>query len=195
MNLELTHWPLGPSSGARELAPHGNGRCMPNVVILADWHNVPRGSSIHEAQDIFAPRGTPVLAPIGGRIAVSTYTPRGGYNVKIANRYGTVQLSHFDQQPLVQRGNTVVSGQQLGVVGNSGAPRACPHLHIGARDLRGNAINLYPQLSRLAETAPEVRRPSRRETATRLDSKQGVNPLWIAGLLTVLAIASQENEQ
>jgi len=170
VSLQLTHWPLGASSGVRERAPSDRGNCMPGVVILADWHDVPRRRGPHHAQDIFAPRGTPVLAPIAGRIAFASYTPNGGYNVKIAARQGTVQLSHFDQQPLVQRGDVVTSGQQLGVVGNSGAPHACPHLHIGARDLRGNAINLYSQLSALSAFAPQIRRPRELSTPLARDS-------------------------
>lgn len=191
MSLTLTHWPLGPSSGVQEETPGARpGNCMTRVVMLADWHDVQRRRGAHRAQDIFAPRGTPVLAPIGGRIAFAGYTPNGGYNVKIAAAQGTVQMSHFDAQPLVQRGDMVTSGQALGKVGNTGAPHACPHLHIGARDLRGNAINLYSQLSALSDFAPQIRRP--RELTRPPVSRGGAGALF--GLLAIVAIAAKAND-
>lgn len=137
---------------------------MRAVALLGDWHDAGRGEQRHEAQDIMAPRGTPVLSPVRGTVAFVGETTQGGYNVRLRTTSGTVQLSHFDAPPMVEQGERVTVGQQLGVVGNSGqrASRTCPHLHIGARDRQGRAINLYDELRALRP--PTVSRPDGRPT-------------------------------
>lgn len=167
MSLTLTHWPLGapPEGAPRERAPSGNGYCMERVIMLADWHDATRRRGAHHAQDIFAPRGTPVLSPIAGRIAFVGDGGSGGNNLKIVTPEGSIQISHLDRPPLVVRGERVSPGQPLGVVGNTGARHTCPHLHIGARNSSGVAINIYDQLTALSVGAPGLRRPRTRTNA------------------------------
>lgn len=193
----LQAWPLGDASDATETAPHGRGQCMQRVVLLGDWHDAGRGTQLHQAQDIFAPRGTPVLSPVAGRVASSGMTESGGYSVRLTNRQGSIQLSHFDAPPLVQVGDTVTVGQQLGVVGNTGrrASRTCPHLHIGARTPSGQAINLYSELRALAP-ASRVR-PSRDRGVPTLDqavSRGASTGAAVAFALALVAIAASKRQ-
>ena len=155
---EITRWPLGEAApGPREPHPTRAGRyCGARVALYADWHDAERGASVHEAQDIFAPRGTPVLAPASGRVLRSAAStgpaPSGGGDVRLVTpARSQIQLSHLDAPPLVRAGDTVVAGQLLGAVGSSGsAARTCPHLHIGMRDRDRVAVRLYDRLRALA---------------------------------------------
>jgi murein DD-endopeptidase MepM/ murein hydrolase activator NlpD len=83
--------------------------------------------------DIFAERGTPVLAIGAGTITSAGYSDIGGYNVSIKLDNGLVAYyAHMDQPPSVQQGQRVEAGQQVGVVGDSGNAKGTgTHLHFG----------------------------------------------------------------
>src|SRR6185503_1628160 len=92
-----------------------------------------RGQRGHEAIDIMAPRGQPVLAAEGGRIAKLFTSERGGLTIyefdpteKYAYYYA--HLDHYADG--LARGEKVMRGQTIGYVGSTGnAGAAGPHLH------------------------------------------------------------------
>lgn len=176
MSAYLDVWPLGEASTQRQPRP-GGGMCMARIRLLGDWHAASRsGGTAHHAQDIFAPPGTPVKAPISGRVEFAGQTPNGGNNVRIRKGNVTVQLSHFRDAPRVHAGDTVRAGDVVGVVGNTGAraSRTCSHLHIGVRD-RGRAVNIYPELVALMpprglERPRDAPRPERLPEWLRVDA-------------------------
>jgi peptidoglycan LD-endopeptidase LytH len=106
----------------------------------------------HEAIDIAAPRGTPVLAVENGTIERLFRSVRGGLTVYQfdPSRTYAYYYAHLDryQIGLSERDN-VRRGQTLGFVGTSGnAPADAPHLHFAIFVLtpeklwwRGEAIN------------------------------------------------------
>ena len=201
----LTAWPLGtpPPADAREPRPSGHGFCTARVRLTGDWHDAPRGNGPHLAQDIFAPRGTPILAPIMGRVEAAHETPNAGWNVRLRGVDTRITLAHMDGPPLVSRDEVVQVGTQLGVVGNTGrrARTTCPHLHIQASAVRSRqAINLYDDLVALMPSAAHLSpAPVGHPTAsvTQLDAqdeRRGGGGLLLAftGLgLGALAIAKQ----
>lgn len=165
----LEVWPLGAPTA--NVMPHPSGRegrmCMARVALLGDWHNASRSRGAHGAQDIFAPRGTPILAPISGRVTTSTDGALGGWQVAIQGPRARVLLSHMAERPLVQVGDTVEAGQQVGLVGNTGstALRSCPHLHIALYAMPGRRlVNAYNDLVRLMPEG-EVLRPEPEDIA------------------------------
>lgn len=168
----LDVWPLGPPTD--DIVPHPSGReghaCMRAVALLGDWYGAERGTRAHGAQDIFAPRGTAILSPIDGFVALSHYTTSGGWTVTIRGARAQVVLSHMAEAPYVQQGDTVRAGEQVGVVGNTGAraSRTCPHLHIGVRRMPGRVlVNPYPDLLALAPPSARLpTRPAQRERRT-----------------------------
>jgi murein DD-endopeptidase MepM/ murein hydrolase activator NlpD len=91
-------------------------------------HGSNRGGS-----DIFAPRGTPVVAMRGGTVSSAGTDGVGGNNVLIQGDDGLIYYyAHMDQAPMVEPGAKVAAGQQLGVVGDSGNAKGTgPHLHMG----------------------------------------------------------------
>jgi murein DD-endopeptidase MepM/ murein hydrolase activator NlpD len=84
------------------------------------------------AADIFAERGTPVVAMQSGTVMWARNDSIGGYNVGIRQDDGLVAYyAHMDQPPLVQEGQRVDTGQQIGTVGDSGNAKGTgPHLHF-----------------------------------------------------------------
>ena len=109
---------------------------------LTDTFHEKRGTRIHEATDILAPRGTPVLAVDEGRIAKLFTSAGGGITVYVADPTNQViyYYAHLDAyQPGLREGMTVRMGDVLGTVGTTGnAPPNTPHLHfaIGEMDAR-----------------------------------------------------------
>lgn len=91
------------------------------------------GAREHHGVDIFAPRGTPVLAATEGRVARVGTNRLGGRVVWLRDELRGLRLyyAHLDRQ-LVERGERVAPGDTLGLVGNSGNARTTPpHLHFG----------------------------------------------------------------
>lgn len=91
------------------------------------------GRRSHEGVDIFASRGTPVVAPTDGYVN-RVGTNRLGGNVvwmRDRERGHAYYFAHLDKQ-LVESGIQVQQGDTLGLVGNTGnAHTTPPHLHFG----------------------------------------------------------------
>jgi murein DD-endopeptidase MepM/ murein hydrolase activator NlpD len=91
------------------------------------------GRRTHHGVDIFARRGTPVIAAAGGIVSSVGKNGLGGNVVWVA-RPGRRELhyyAHLDQQ-LVAPGTLVNAGDVIGTVGNTGNARHTPpHLHFG----------------------------------------------------------------
>jgi len=91
------------------------------------------GTRSHRGIDIFAPRGTPVLAAIDAWVSHVGTTPVGGKVVWIQDPFSPLRLyyAHLDSQR-VAPGQYVPAGTILGTVGNTGNARTTsPHLHFG----------------------------------------------------------------
>jgi len=94
---------------------------------------VPRpGDRSHHGVDIFAPRGTPVVAAAPGVVSRVNETSLGGKVVRLRATLGnSLYSSHLDRQS-VSSGMQVAIGDTLGFVGNTGNARTTPpHLHFG----------------------------------------------------------------
>jgi hypothetical protein len=91
------------------------------------------GARDHHGIDIFAPRGTPVVAATAGTVSRVEETSRGGRVVWLrdARRSQSIYYAHLDSQ-VVTNGERVEPGDTLGLVGNTGNARTTPpHLHFG----------------------------------------------------------------
>jgi murein DD-endopeptidase MepM/ murein hydrolase activator NlpD len=105
------------------------------------------GGRKHQGIDIFAHRGTPVVAAAPGRVVRVGHNHLGGRVVWVAG--GGARLyyyAHLNSFSVVE-GTTVEAGDEIGRVGNSGnAVTTPPHLHFG----------IYParRLFRAVDPAP-----------------------------------------
>jgi murein DD-endopeptidase MepM/ murein hydrolase activator NlpD len=116
------------------------------------------GGRVHEAIDIMAPRGTPVVAVADGRIASVRTNRLGGKVLYLTSPDGRYRFyyAHLDgYAPGVTAGMTAFQGDTLGYVGNTGNARyTAPHLHFQVLEGSGRAVhsgrkvNPYPLLRR-----------------------------------------------
>ena len=118
------------------------------------------GARRHEGNDIFAPRGTPLLAVADGRVYSTKVGGLGGKTVWLRDGEGrglTYYYAHLDSQ-LVRTGQSVQRGDTVGLVGNTGNARTTPpHLHFGI--YRNGARDPYPYLLGADGEPSDVRYP------------------------------------
>ena len=135
---------------------------------IADTWGAPRGTGrTHEGQDIFAPKGTPILSATNGYVYKIGENNLGGQTVSVIGAGGRVYYyAHLDSYaPGLEVGDIVNTRTVLGYVGTTGnAVGTPPHLHFGIYTTTG-AINPLPLLTdrtvpRLTNTTPR-RRTSR----------------------------------
>jgi len=115
------------------------------------------GKRKHEGIDIFARRGTPVVAATDGVVTNVGTTRLGGKVVWVINKnLQAVYYAHLDKQ-LVKTGQHVKEGQVLGTVGNTGNAKTTPaHLHFGVYRGWGGAVNPLPYVKKATKPAPAV---------------------------------------
>ena len=143
-------------------APQNNALLIPVSGVqrnqLADTFNDARGGGrVHDAMDIMAPKGTPVLAVADGKIAKLFNSKQGGLTIY---QFDTAEVhayyyAHLDSYaPDIKEGDLIMRGDVIGYVGSTGnANPAGPHLHFAIFVLgpekkwwQGTAINPYPLL-------------------------------------------------
>ncbi len=133
-----TRLALGGGGSAGTLA-----RCpVEGASFFNDWGFPRSGGRYHEGNDLFAPRGTPVLAPAAGSLSQVTGLI-GGRQFRLTADDGTLYLgSHLDA--FGARGR-VGAGDIVGYVGDSGNARGSrPHVHFEVHPDGGAAVNPYP---------------------------------------------------
>ncbi|HEY0179759.1 MAG TPA: M23 family metallopeptidase [Dokdonella sp.] len=117
---------------------------------------------VHDAIDIMAPRGTPVLAAHDGTVVKLFDSKRGGLTVYEFDptRQVVYYYAHLDRYaPGLVEGQTLHRGDVLGFVGSTGDANAdAPHLHFELQILgpekqwwRATSINPYVPLGGLAK--------------------------------------------
>jgi murein DD-endopeptidase MepM/ murein hydrolase activator NlpD len=122
---------------------------------LRDNFSEIRGNRVHEAIDILAPRGTPVLAADDGVIQKLFTSVPGGLTIYEFDREGAYcyYYAHLDRYADgLKEGMPVRKGDVIGYVGTSGnAPPGTPHLHFTIFKLgpekqwwKGTAVNPFP---------------------------------------------------
>jgi murein DD-endopeptidase MepM/ murein hydrolase activator NlpD len=122
INLSLTPVLINPVGGATNKA-------------IGSFYGAPRdgGKRNHEGVDIFAKKGTPVIAPTEGYISRVGTSRLGGKVIWMQDkrRGHSYYFAHLNSQA-VKAGTKVKQGDLLGTVGNTGNARYTPaHLHFG----------------------------------------------------------------
>ncbi len=149
--------PLGPEVSAR-------GWAVPVLGIapedLVDTFTAARSEGrTHNAIDILAPRGTPVVAASGGTVQRLFTSDKGGLTVYVLgqDKRTVSYYAHLDAYaPGLKKGKRVARGAPIGTVGDSGnAAPGNTHLHFavwtvapGASFWDGEPVNPYGLLAR-----------------------------------------------
>lgn len=130
-----------------------------NASQLTDTFKEARGNGrAHDAIDIMAPKGTPVLAVADGTLVKLFNSKQGGltlyqFNVGETKAYYYAHLDRYADGMV--EGMSLGRGETIGYVGSTGnASPDAPHLHFAVFELgpekkwwQGNAINPFPLLT------------------------------------------------
>lgn len=171
--LEATH-PVVPEMLPPPALPISNApfslreKTSPGLLIpvqgkvasdLADTFTDARSEGrLHDAIDIMAQAGTPVLAVADGQVEKLFTSDRGGltlYQFEPSGKYA-YYYAHLERYaPGLEEKQSIKRGQVIGYVGSTGnANPSAPHLHFAIFVLgperhwwEGTAINPYPLLS------------------------------------------------
>lgn len=113
-------------------------------AIQSVWGDVRDGGRrSHEGVDIFARRGTHIVAPTKGYVSFVGERGIGGKVVwlKDQKRSQSLYFAHLDKL-IAKQGTYVEPGDTLGTVGNTGNARTTPpHLHFGV--YKNGAVNPF----------------------------------------------------
>ena len=147
--------PAGPTTSGPLVIPVAGVAPRQLVDTFAD----PRGdgSRTHDAIDILAPRGTPVLAAATGRVEKLFYSGIGGHTIYIRSPDGGSEYyyAHLDgYTPGLAEGQAIGRGAVIASVGSTGdADPGAPHLHFEVHTMapgehwwQGTPVDPYPLL-------------------------------------------------
>ncbi|MGB3849157.1 MAG: M23 family metallopeptidase [Tunicatimonas sp.] len=129
-----------------------------NSRAVGSFYGAPRdgGARSHRGVDIFAPRGTPVVAASAGVVSARTGSRLGGKVVWLKARGMNQYYAHLDSQA-VRPAQRVRAGDTLGWVGNTGNARTTPpHLHFGVYRFEQGAVDPFPFIDNAASELPVV---------------------------------------
>jgi hypothetical protein len=104
----------------------------PHEFALGDGRfGAPRAGHIHQGQDTMAACGTPLVAARGGQVQYAGWQSVAGNYLVIDGRGTPVDFmyAHLAEPSLLHSGETVRTGQPIGIVGETGDATAC-HLHF-----------------------------------------------------------------
>lgn len=139
---------------------------------LVDTYTQSRGSGRrHDAIDIMAAAGTPVLAAVEGRVVKLFASEAGGITLYQFDPGETFVYYYAHLQgyaPGIVEGRVLRKGEVLGYVGSTGNAKVdAPHLHFAIARLGpdkrwygGTPINPYPLLSGRPAAAPAASAPA-----------------------------------
>lgn len=117
------------------------------------------GARVHDAIDIMAPRGTPVIAATAGTVEKLFTSKAGGLTVYVRSpdRRLMTYYAHLDAYVAgLREGHQLRAGDQIGTVGATGnADPSAPHLHFAIMQTTpdadwwepATALNPYPVLT------------------------------------------------
>lgn len=108
-------------------------------------HPISGKQKLHRGIDIAG--GGPILAAKGGKVVTASFSNSYGYNVRIDHGDGfTTLYAHMQAGLKVAPGQTVSQGQQIGVMGTTGASTGV-HLHFEVTS-GGNLVNPLTYIGR-----------------------------------------------
>lgn len=105
-----------------------------DAARIPDSFSAARGARTHNALDITAPRGTPVVSADDGTVLRISENRAGGLTVYTTDPDGRLvyYYAHMDRYADgISAGQPIARGDTIGFVGTTGnAPRDIPHLHF-----------------------------------------------------------------
>jgi murein DD-endopeptidase MepM/ murein hydrolase activator NlpD len=155
--------PVAPQARAPDLVLGPTGLAIPVLGVKAEqlidtFTQARSGGRVHDAIDIMAPHGTPVIAAAPGTLEKLFFSKGGGgitAYVRSPDGHWLFYYAHLqDYAPGLHEGQAIKQGDSIGRVGSTGnANPAGPHLHFaiykmapGEKWYDGTPVNPYPLL-------------------------------------------------
>ena len=144
---------VATASPTAAVAPRSAGATGPSLrcpvrgaTFMNDW-GFPRdgGTRFHEGTDLFAPKGTTIVAPMSGTIVYGSNNLGGStFTIRTADGW-EIYGAHISAA--IGSSRTVRQGEAIARVGNSGdANGGDYHLHLGVKRVGGRPQNPYPSV-------------------------------------------------
>lgn len=130
----------------QRLSVPGAWRCpvQGRLKYINDWGMPRAGGRAHEGIDIFADRGTPLVAPVAGVVTQKVGNVGGRQIVLVGDDGFTYLGTHLNSFGAAGR---VAPGAVIGTVGTSGnAAGTAPHVHFEMHPAGLGPINPYPTI-------------------------------------------------
>ena len=149
-----------------------------------DFFDRRSGGRTHKAADIFAKAGSPIYAMFGGKITKANFknTGLGGISLSVKDQKTKFSAYYAHLQSIAKgigKGDTVLPGQLLGYVGNTGNAKNTPsHLHLGLKNSQGQNFNPYDWLTELKKNPtlmPFMSNPSYKAAGVMYEDNSVVN--------------------
>ena len=121
------------------------------VHTFGDGFGAARSGRTHQGQDIMAACGTPLVAVSRAKVKRVSYQRLAGNYVVIRNKklHQDYMYAHLAARASLVKGQIVLPGQQIAIVGQTGNAAAC-HLHfelwLGKWYRGGHPVNPLPYL-------------------------------------------------
>lgn len=115
-----------------------------------DWLYARPGGRYHQGIDLFAARGTPIVAIADGTLSRVGWNTLGGWRLWLRDTNGTdYYYAHFDRfAPAAREGAQVSRGTVIGYNGDSGSARGTPpHLHLEIHPGGGGPVRPWPYVT------------------------------------------------
>jgi murein DD-endopeptidase MepM/ murein hydrolase activator NlpD len=150
-----------PGSTPTPTSPTPTAPAGSQVFPVAGPHTIGQGFGAarsghsHEGQDIMASCGTPLVAVTRAKVKWVKFQSLAGNYVVIRNKklHQDYMYAHLATRASVRKGQIVMPGQQIGIVGQTGDATAC-HLHfelwLGKWYRGGHPVNPLPYLQTYA---------------------------------------------
>jgi murein DD-endopeptidase MepM/ murein hydrolase activator NlpD len=140
----------GASGGVSDSVTPGFTCPAPGSTFINDWGYPRSGGRTHKGTDMFAPRGSNVVAVADGTVRFRSNSLGGTVAFVYADHGVYYYYAHLDGYAAgITSGQRVSRGQTIGYVGNTGnAIGTRPHLHFEIHPGGGAAVNPYPTLAR-----------------------------------------------
>lgn len=119
-----------------------------SVHFTNDWGNPRSGGRTHKGTDMFAAKGTPLVAVTDGTLRFSN-GGLGGISIWLKGSGASYYYAHLDSRAAgLSAGSFVTRGTVIGYNGNTGnAYGGAHHLHFQIHPGHGSAVNPYSTLA------------------------------------------------
>jgi uncharacterized membrane protein YgcG len=170
-----------PTRSSRDLIPFPDAVFpVAGEVWYSDDFGAPRAvGGGHTGNDVFARKGTPLVAVQAGTVQELRYRSLGGNSFHLVNDRGDYfYYAHLLRYAAgIANGSVVEPGQVLGYVGNTGnAITTPPHLHFEIHPGGGAPIDPFPYLELWRGQAAAIAQPAGSGSPAEQDRQSDVPP-------------------